>query len=92
MSNVPTGTIDIEEVLQWLQTDCHFGVRQAAEYLGMSERKFSGLLKGIPKYKVGGQWLIKRSELDSWMQQFRVEPTSEDVEELVDGVLAEVGE
>ena len=92
MSNIPTGTIDIEEVLQWLLTDCHMGVRQAAEYMGVSERKFSGLLKEIPKFKVGGQWLIRKSELDQWLEQYRVQPTTEDVEELVDGVLAEVGE
>ena len=90
--NVPSGLIDIEEVLAYLQTDCHMGMRRAAEYLGMSERKFGGLLKEIPKFKVGGQWLIRKSELDQWMEQYRVEPTTEDVSELVDEVLMEVGE
>ena len=90
--NVPTGTIDIEEVLAYLQTDRYMGLKESARYAGVSERKFGGLLKTIPKFKVGGQWLIRKSELDTWMEQYRVQPTTEDIEELVDGVLMEVGE
>ena len=91
MSNVPTGTVDVEEILGWLQTDRFMGKRESAHYLGMGEKKFRAQSKSMPKYKVGGTWVFKRSELDEWMEQYRVQPTAEDVSDLVDGVLAEVG-
>ena len=90
--SVPTGTVDVEEVLAWLQTDRYMGKKESAKYLCMGEKKFRAQSKSMPKYKVGGTWVFKRSELDEWMEQYRVQPTSEDVEDLVDGVLMEVGE
>ncbi len=40
--------------------------------------------------EVGGQWLVKKSELDTWMERHWVWP--EDVEGLVDDVLGETGD
>lgn len=88
--SVPSGLIDVETVLGWIREDRHMGMKEAARYLGMSERKFGTHIKSILRFKVGGQWLVKKSELDIWMEQHRVWP--EDVEGLVDEVLAEVGE
>jgi len=90
--SIPSGLIDIEQVLGWIREDRHMGMKEAARYLGMSERKFNGLIKEIPRFKVRGQWLVKKSELDLWMEQYRVQPSTEDIEDLVDGVLMEVGE
>ena len=66
------------------------GTREAAHYPGMSERKFGTHTKSIPRFKLGGKWLFKKSELDTWMEQHRVWP--EDIEELVDGVLEKIEE
>ena len=92
MSNAPTGTVDVEEILGWLQTDRFMGKKESRQYLGMGEKKFRAQSKLMPKYKVGGIWVFKRSELDEWMEQFRVEATSEDGSELGDEVLMEVVE
>lgn len=90
MSNVPSGLVDVESVLQWIREDRHMGMKEASRYLGMSERKFGTHIKQIPRFKVGGMWLVKKSELDTWMEQHRVWP--EDVEGLVDEVMGEIGE
>jgi len=90
MSNAPSGLVDVESILGWIREDRHLGTKEAAHYLGMSERKFGTHLKSVPKFKVGGKWLFKKSELDKWLSQYRVWP--EDVEGLVDDVLGKIGE
>ena len=42
--------------------------------------------KGLPCFKVGGKLLIKRSEFDSWLEQFRLNK-SQDLNSIVDSVI-----
>jgi excisionase family DNA binding protein len=46
--------------------------RQAADYLGISidvlYRYLSEKEKGIPAFKLGNRWKIKKTELDRWME------------------------
>ena len=88
--SVPSGLIDVETVFGWIREDRHMGMKEAARYLGMSERKFGSHVKSIPRFKVGGKWLLRKSELDTWMEHHRVWP--EDVERLVDDVLGDLEE
>lgn len=43
------------------------------------------LKKGLPHYKVGGKYLIRRSEGDFWVESFKVDVSSE-----VDAVVKEI--
>jgi hypothetical protein len=59
------------------------------EYSGLSERTLRGLLKHpahpLPCYRIGGKILVRRSEYDSWTQQFRAVSPS-----CVDAIVADV--
>jgi helix-turn-helix protein len=71
-------------------TDCHFNLTAAARYLGKSVRWLQYQLNGPhapPAYKVGKSWIFKKTELDSWLRQFRTTP---DVDRLVDETVREV--
>jgi hypothetical protein len=58
------------------------------EYSRMSKRKLLSWLhhpvKPIPHRRIGQRIYVKRSEFDTWTEQFRVEPSGLDVQALVD--------
>jgi excisionase family DNA binding protein len=50
-----------------------FGVREAAEYLGMAEVSIYRLLarrkkNEFPGHKIGGVWRFYREEIDKWLK------------------------
>jgi len=58
-------------------TDCHFNLSEAAHYLGRSPRWLQCQLISPdppPAYRLGKSkaWIFKKSELDAWLQKFRV--------------------
>lgn len=65
-------------------------VRDAAVYVGMSERTMRDLLKdGLPHFRVrGGNILVKFDELDDWMSQWRTSTDQAGI--VVDGLFKEV--
>jgi excisionase family DNA binding protein len=68
-----SGVVDIQEVLGYLNRDCFLDKRRAAEYLSVSPRLLEAR-KDIPRFRFGsgGKVLFKRSELDAWMEKYRV--------------------
>ena len=85
-------------------TDRHFSLSEAAAYLGKSPRWLQYQLAGPnppPAYQVPNgrgsehskcqkkNWVFKKSELDRWLEQFRV---GTDLDKLVKQTLAELGE
>ena len=88
--DAPSGLVDVESVLQWIREDKYMGLKEGAAYLSMSERTFRSHFEQMPRFKVGGKWLFKKSELDAWMERKRVRP--EEVEGVVDSVLGKMGE
>ena len=61
-------------------TDCHLSKPEAARYLGRSKRWLEYLLASSdppPGFKVGTHWIFKKSELDAWLEQFRVTSQAE---------------
>jgi len=70
----PEGTIAVEEVLDYLQQDRYLSIREAVKYLGLSERTLRARLREIPHFRVGGKILIRKLELDDWMERFRIRP------------------
>jgi len=69
----PEGVVAIEEVLEYLRQDRYISIREAVNYLSLSDRTIRGLMKqGLPHFRLRGKVLFKRSEIDEWMEQFRV--------------------
>ncbi len=55
-----------------LKNDKWIGIEEAADYLGVNKDTIRNWIKkedsGIPVYKVGKLWKIKKSELDEWIK------------------------
>ena len=83
----PVGTISVHEVLAYVQNDRYMTLAQTLEYLPLSERNIRNRLSGIPHYRVGKKLLFKRSELDSWMQNYREEAEGLDPSHLAEEVI-----
>jgi len=55
--------------------DRHLNRSEAARYVGISVRWFEDLQKSLtppPGFKLGSRWLFRKSDLDKWLEQFRV--------------------
>jgi hypothetical protein len=44
----------------------------------------------LPHHRVGGKVLVKKEDFDSWMVQFRVHHQTQELDDVVDGVLAKM--
>ena len=66
------GTVSVREVLNFIEQDGYLDLLQASEYVHLSDRYIRHHLGQIPHYRVGSRKLLfKKSELDSWMKQWR---------------------
>jgi len=83
----PTGTVSVQEVISYVQSDRYMTLAQTLEYLPLSERNIRDRLPGIPHYRVGKKLLFKRSELDFWMQNYREGAEGLDISRLAEEVL-----
>jgi excisionase family DNA binding protein len=63
--------------------------RSAAKYLDVSPRWIEDRLHEIPHYRPGGKILFRRSELDEWIEAYRVHPDDHDLQSLLDAVLSQ---
>jgi hypothetical protein len=45
----------------------------------------------LPCYRIGGKVLVKRVEFDAWMSQYRHVPQPDELDQIVDGIVAAVG-
>ncbi len=53
---------------------------EAADYLGVSLSHLSELLKEpnpLPAFKVGRRWIFRTSDIDRWLEKFRVSDVAE---------------
>ena len=70
--------------------DGYMSVRTLASYAGLSVRTLRGYLvhpaMPLPHYRVGGKILVRQSEFDAWITQFRIEAPPR-VDAIVDDVL-----
>ena len=71
-------------------SDRYFSLKALARYSGLSLRTLRNHLKHrsrpLPCYRVGGRILVRQSEFDLWVLQFRVQQDG-DLDGLVDAVL-----
>ena len=66
------GVVSVSEVLNFIQSDRYLDLKGAAEYLPLSERTIRQHLNEIPHFRYGKKIIFKKSELDQWMEIFRV--------------------
>ena len=69
---IEQSVVSVREVLAYLETDRYMDLKEAAQYLPLSERTIRQHLKTIPHFRCGGKIIFRRSELDRWMEGFRV--------------------
>ena len=71
-------------------TDGYLSLKALGTYSGLSVRTLRGYLTNsatpVPHYRVGGKILVRRSEFDAWIGEFRVQRSS-GVEQVVATVL-----
>ena len=72
MRAVPT----IERIQVSVPLDPYLGLKALATYSGLSVRTLRSHLDGqpdvaLPCYRVGGKILVRRSEFDAWIAQYR---------------------
>ena len=88
-AGVLNGTLSVREVLAYLETDRYLDLKEAAQYLPLSERTIRQHLKTIPHFRCGKKIIFRRSELDRWMETFRVkEPDLDKAMEIAEEMLA----
>ena len=68
----PAGTVSVREVLTYMKQDRYMDLKEAAQYLPLSERTIREHLQTIPHYRYGKKLFFKRSTLDKWVETFRV--------------------
>ena len=74
------GTVSVREVLNYIESDRYLDLREATStrkgqrfgYLPLSEKTLRQHLNEIPHFRCGGKIIFKKSELDRWMESFRV--------------------
>ena len=72
--------ISVREVLAYLETDRYLDLKEAASsrkgqrigYLPLSEKTLREHLNEIPHFRYGKKIIFKKSELDRFMETFRV--------------------
>jgi len=71
--------------------DAYFPLVELSKYAGLSVRTLRGYLtdrmRPLPHFRVGGKILVRRSDFDTWVSQFRVSCAAVSIDNLVDDVL-----
>lgn len=83
------GVVSGREVLPLLEQDRFLNLAAASQYTSISARTLRDR-DDLPRYRVGKKILLfKKSELDTWLEQFR-EGGKAELDELVNETLANV--
>lgn len=72
--------------------DCYFDLRGLAAYSSLGTSTIRDYIKreALPCFKVRGKLLFKRSEVDQWLESFRVKD-NEQIDRIVDEVFEGLG-
>ncbi|MBW1668864.1 MAG: helix-turn-helix domain-containing protein [Deltaproteobacteria bacterium] len=68
--------------------DRYFDLQSLSNYSGVSVSALRDYIRrdNLPCFKLRGKVVVKRSEFDSWIEQFRYHPT-EDLDRIADEVI-----
>ena len=81
--------ISVREVLAYLEADRFMDLKEVTQYLPLSERTIREHLNEIPHFRYGKKIIFKRSELNRWMETFRVrEPDLDAAMKMAEEMLA----
>ncbi len=84
------GVVSASEILAYLDQDRYLNLAEAAKYTSISKRTIRDRLDEIPHRRVGTRILLfKKSELDTWLEQYR-EGGKAELDELVEECLEKV--
>jgi excisionase family DNA binding protein len=71
--------------------DPYLPLKELSQYSGLSLRKLRQHLTDpvhpLPHYRVGGKILVRQSDFDAWMNNFRVATTARGIDTIVDDVV-----
>jgi hypothetical protein len=71
--------------------DPYLPLKLLSTYAGLSVRTLRGYLSNrsrpLPHFRVGGKILVRRSDFDAWVDQFRVSANATSIDSLVDDVV-----
>lgn len=89
MENEPAGMKRDSKAPEWM------GLRQVTEYANVSSRTLRTWIHSpidpLPAVRVSGKILVRRSELDFWLQKHRLNPIGAlDLDRIVNDVLGKV--
>lgn len=83
--------LELSNLLHAHRVDCYMSLASTSVYSGMSmrmlHRHIHSSIKPLPAFKIGGKWLIKRSEFDRWAEQYRHEQPQVDLDGIIRTVL-----
>ena len=86
----PEGQLSLDEVLRYLEQDGFKSLKEAAAYLSMKPRMLREILPPQLRFRVSGKKiLVRKSELDEFMERFREMPRK-DLTRIVDEVVEAV--
>ena len=77
-----SAVVSVREVLGYLEADRFMDLKEVTEYLPLSERTIREHLNEIPHFRCGRKLVFRRSEIDRWMEGFRV--TGKEVDEALE--------
>ena len=60
--------------MQHVPDERYMNVKQLANYTGMSSSWIYNNKKSLPHRNLGGKPLFRKSEIDTWLEQYRVQP------------------
>lgn len=68
------GVVSVREILAYVEQDRFLTLKEAAAYVRLSERTLRRQVNQIqPRpFKYGGKLLFKKSDLDCWMENYRL--------------------
>ena len=85
-----SGVVSVSEIVAYMVQDRYLNLAEAAKYLSVSTRTIRDRLDEIPHRRLGTRLLLfKKSELDTWLEQYR-EGGKDELDELVNETLAKV--
>jgi excisionase family DNA binding protein len=90
MNETPRGTVNVQEIIAYLQSDRYMSKAEAAGYLGLSISNVEKKLESIPHFRVGTKILFKKSELDKWMERHREATQNMDLDRIADEAIQAV--
>ena len=90
MGKRPGGSIPVDEILRYLQSDRYMPLREASAYAGMKPKLLRAILPPELVFRVScRKILVRKSELDDFMQQYRERP-QKDLTRLADEAVESV--